>query len=195
MRLKSFMTPRFSVLEESSSIDEARSKFANADYLVLTDGRGAPLTVITARDLPPRKRREFISLKESMAKLPPTVIIGCDRDASSIAESPTEYLFKNKTRGAILMGDKGVEGVLPVAVMKAYLEGLKTTIPGGGFQVKGFNIAAAAGLGGRRRPPAVPRTCTKCGYLASYPYILKTTICKNPDTTVEPQPYPHTLGS
>jgi hypothetical protein len=221
MLLKELMTENFSLIRESSSIEEARSKLSSDEYLVVTNAEGMPLTVITIADLP---ATDHGGLTECIPKLPPTVIIGCDMNMSSIGKSPTRYLFRKSTRGAALLGERGVVGIVPAKVIRSYLkqEGSKGKVATPGrtgrlrrrrralpretitFHVSGqgaigdtvrvMNVAAAGSLGGTRVVPAVPRKCAKCGWDDFYAYILPTTNCKNPDKTVEPQPWPHTLG-
>ena len=220
MQFRELMTENFSLIGESSSIAEARSKLSSDDYLVVTSDEGLPLTVITMADLPGTGQRD---LTEYIPKLPPTVIIGCDMDVSSIYEAPTRYLFREKTRAALL-GERGLVGVVPAKVIRSYLQESASkgeigspgttdrrrrlkerTIPFNfGIYGKGMvganptrfmRVAAAAGnLGGNRVIPVVPQVCKKCGWADFYVYIRPITKCKNPDPTVEPQPWPHTLG-
>lgn len=208
------MTEKFSVVGVSSSIAEARAKLSSDDYLVVTSDEGLPLTVITMADLPGSGQGE---LRQSIAKVPPTVIAGCDLNVSSIQGTPADYLLKKRTRAATLLGDEGVVGVVPAKLIRSYLKETasiaSTEMDPRRPQVRGrtipfsFNlldtglsanrmlrVAAGRTLGGRRALPGVPRRCKKCGWLDYYPYILPTTRCKNPDQTVKPQPWPHTLA-
>ncbi len=217
MQLRELMTENFSLIGESSSIDKARSQLSSDDFLVVTSNEGLPLTVITKADLPSTGRG---SLREHIPKLPPTIIIGCDMHVSSIHNAPTRYLFKNKTRGAALLGERAVVGIVPTTVIRSYLKesaakgeiaspGTAKALPTGriipvtfefrsmgivgGNATRLMRVATAATLGGRRVLPVVPQKCRKCGWPDFYPYILPTTKCKNPDQTVPPQPWPHTL--
>ncbi len=218
MQLKDLMTEKFSLIGESSSIEEARSQLLTDDYLVVTSNEGLPLTVIMKADLPGTGHG---GLRGYLPKLPPTVIIGCDMNVSSIHDAPTGYLFKKKTRGAALLGERTIVGVVPTTVIRSYLRENASTVEKtsprttealptariipvtfeifgegivGGNATRLMRVAAVGTLGGRRVQPVVPRKCNKCGWADFYAYILPITKCKNPDKTVEPQPWPHTLG-
>jgi len=211
MRLMDLMTQNFSLIGESQSIAEARSKLTSNDYLVVTTDRGLPLTVITTGDLP----NGTGDLTGHLSKLPPTVIIGCDLDVSTIQQAPTAYLLRKKTRGAAILDDDGIVGIVPVEAFKPYTQ-QKAAGPGildptgqgkaskgriisynffssGPPESRSLRVAAAGTLGGRRVLPAVPLVCKKCGWADFYRYVLPITKCKNPDKSAGPQPWPHTL--
>lgn len=214
MKLKELMTEKFSLIEESSSVDEARSRLSSDDFLVVTSDEGLPLSVITESDLTGSGEDE---LRQCVPRLPPTILVGCDLDVSSIQGTPAEYLLNNIIRGAALLGEQGVVGVVPAMLIRSYLEksvlrgkitslerelrritGRKErTIPftfGEGI-TRSLVVAWAGTLGGNRVLANVPRRCNAsgCGWLDCYRYILPTTKCKNPNQNVGPQPWPHTL--
>lgn len=218
MRLRELMTESFSLIGESESIDEARSKLAGNDYLVVTSDEGLPLTVITMADVPNNLQG---TLRERIRKLPPTVLIGCELDVSTIYDAPTTYLFKRKSRGAALLSDEGLVGIVPEEAIRSYLKehpsksdllrkrGWRKLPEGrailfnfekygsgmvGANPTRSFHIAATGTLGGSRILPTMPRVCGTCGWPDVYTYVHPATKCKNPDPTVGPQPWPHPLA-
>ena len=218
MLLKESMTENFSLIGEWSSIDEARAELSGTDYLVVNSMEGLPLTVITKDDLSGDLHGK---LTECIPNLPPTIIVGCDLDISSIKEAPINYLLQKKTRGAVLLDKTGLVGVVPVQIMMPFFESASVSTAGpsswykrffkertikfnfgaygdprwvGGSPIRRMRVATAGTLGGNRVTPVVPRVCKKCGWKDFYAFILPTTDCKNPDTKVQPQPWPHTLA-
>lgn len=217
MPLSDLMTQSFFLTRESTSIAEARSELLNHNYLVVTSNEGLPLTVVTIADLAGAHQGDLTAY---LPKLPPTVIIGCDLDVSAIHDAPMQYLLKEQTRGATLLDDLGIVGVVPVEAIRVYLDQHPEKVDIVPPQIRhlrkalkertlAFNFATHGGsggpnsirslrvagtLGGRRVLPAVPRVCKKCGWTDFYVFILPTTKCKNPDRTVQPQPWPHTLA-
>lgn len=120
MQLKELMSEKFSLVGESASIAEARAKLSTDDYLVVTTDEGLPVTVITEADLPATGRGK---LKTHISTLPVTVIMGCDLDISTLTAAPAaKCLLRKGMRGATLLDEQGVVGVLPAKAIRSHIK-------------------------------------------------------------------------
>lgn len=185
--VKERMTRTFDIIPETLTPAEASSKLTAGNYGVILDSYGTPIALVVAKDLEQAVNRGVPSLRHPSASLPPIIIIGSEIEMQMLAESKALTMFDVGARGAVVVGDKEVVGVLPVEVVDKYMgsgEYKPLNKTKGLFASKGDT-----GLGGRFQTPRGKVRCLECGFVNTVDFIDENNLptCQNQE---EP---PHTL--
>jgi hypothetical protein len=160
--VKDYMLSTFALLPGSLSPADARASLPADTYGVILDAQGEACGLVTADDLAAVAQRDAPTLLHPAAGLHPVVVIGGAWDMHTLVESDVMPLFDLGARGAIVLDDAGIVGVLPVAVVDTYLGSgayeLPTTTMGP--SAKGGD----ASLAGAFQTPRGKLVCAVCGY-------------------------------
>jgi hypothetical protein len=178
--VKERMTTTFDLLPESLTPAEAGSRLTAGNYGVVLDKNGAPAALVVAKDLEQAASHGAPSLLHPSAGLPPTVIVGGEVEMQIFAESGAMTLFDVGVRGAVVLGDEGVVGVLPVEAVDEYLGSGEYELP-----TKTMGPSASVGdtgLGGAHQTPLGRVTCAACGFVNTVFFLDKEHLptCQNP---------------
>jgi len=191
--VKERMSKTFVLLEGTLAPSEARKQLSTGGYGIILDPNGMPAVLVVAEDLEQAAERGAPSLLHPFAGLPPTVIVGSDIELQDLIQSGTLTLFDLGARGAVVLGDKGVVGVLPTEVVDEYLGGGEYELP-----TRTMGPSAAIGdteLAGSHQTPLGTVVCVAlvdthpCGYRNKVVFLDEAHMprCQNPDLP------PHTL--
>jgi hypothetical protein len=182
------MTTAFAVLHGHLTPTQARAQLAAGHYGVVLDEDGMPRALVVTEDLVRAAANEAPALLTSAASLPPTILVGSAVSMQEFVESGPMTLFNVEAHGAVVMDETGVVGVLPAAVVDAYLGSGEYTPPSTarGESVRG---GTATRLGGAYLTPRGTIICAACGFINTVDFLDEThlPLCQN-----EQQP-PHTL--
>ena len=165
-RVKDRMTTAFLLLQGDLS-PAATSHLAVGTYGVILDTDSTPVALVTDEDFEQTLAHNAPTLLHLDAILPPTVLVGSEIDMNVLVNSDVMALFNLGARGAIVIDDEGVAGVLPVEAVDAFLGGgeyhpTSKTMGEGGDQ--GGKLAGA-GLAGKFQTPLAELKCLVCGYI------------------------------
>jgi hypothetical protein len=190
----------FDLVTGTLSPSEARKQLAIGNYGVVLDQDGAPVALVVAEDLEQAANKGMPSLLSSLAGLPATVIVGSEVEMQKLADSEALTLFDVGARGAVVLDDEGVVGILPVETIDEYLgSGEYKPAPetmgpsakaadtglGGSHQSPSGRVTCAADvvLGGDVKLDLGKPTCVKCGYTNEIFFLDENNLpaCQNPD--------------
>lgn len=178
---KNFMKTTFDILPDTLTPAEANAQLKPGNYGVVLDSNGMPLSVIKSDDLNRADRRGASSLHHPLACLPPTIITDCETEMRILVESKPFTLLNIGARGAVVLEDKKVAGVLPVDILGKYIgnSDYKSLL-------KDMLTSASpvdTSLGGSSQPQLGIITCQECGYRNEVIFIDENNLptCQNPD--------------
>lgn len=171
--IKELMTRNYVKLSETLTPQEASSQLKDNNYGVIIDITGTPVALILSEDLRRAIDSKAPTLKHPSSSLPPSVIVGCRVDMSELVKVMT--LFEAGARGAVIQGDKGVVGVLPVETVIEYIM----------LPEKKMILSASGGdsmLAGSFKTPVGKIRCGECGFINEISFLDEDNlpVCKNP---------------
>jgi hypothetical protein len=156
----------------------ALTRLSGGSYGVVLDDKDKPFALVTAEDLELAARRDAPTLLAGAARLPPTVIVGCELEMSHFINWRAASSFLGGARGAVLVDDtEGIVGVLPTHTLDGYVDEDKLTYRHPVLEPLDFSVGGTSGgftLGGRvslNTTPLIRVTCATCGYINSLVYL------------------------
>jgi len=175
------MTTAFALMAGTVAPAEAREQLAAGNYGVVLDQSGTPMALVVVEDLERAVSRGAPSLLHPSANLPPTVVVGSEVQMQQLVESGAMTLFDAGAPGAVVLGDEGVIGVLPVEAVDEYLGGGEYELP---TRTMGPSAKAGdTGLGGSHQTPVGKVTCAECGFVNTLSFLDEENLpdCQNPE--------------
>lgn len=184
-KIKEYMIKNFKIINTNLALPQAIEELSGETYGVLQDDK-KPLGLILIDDLQQAVSNSVASLLDLLKSLPPSVIVGCEIEMQQLTNSSVMTLFDVGARGAIVLGNKGVIGVLPIEVIDDFIASGEykplENVLGDDNTTRG---AADGILGGDYQTPAGTKVCAYpgCGYsniLADFDRDYPPQ-CKNPN--------------
>jgi hypothetical protein len=180
--VKNRMTASFKRLSDSLTSNEAVAQLAGDAYGIVVDSGGSPVALVSAEDVKQAASQGVALLKDSLANLPPVVVIGSEVTMQALAESSTMTLFDIGARGAVLLDDANtIVGVLPLDAIDEYLGS-------GAYEllIKTMGSPSNVGdanLGGSHQTPVGKVICKACSFVNTVTYLDKKRLpaCQNPN--------------
>ena len=171
------MKKTFDLLPDTLTPAEANAQLKPGNYGVVLNSNGMPMAMIKPDDLSRADSLGAPSLHHPLAGLPPTIIIGSEIEMHILVGSKPFTLFNIGARGAVVLEDEKVVGVLPVDIVGKYF---------GRSLPKSMRMSASpvdAGLAGPPQPPRGIIICHECGFRNEVIFIDENNlpICQNPD--------------
>ncbi|MCC3499427.1 MAG: hypothetical protein JGK38_22985 [Microcoleus sp. PH2017_15_JOR_U_A] len=163
---------------------------ANASHGVVIDEQGVPAALVVAEDLEQATSRGAPFLLHPLSTLPPVVIVGSKASMQDLViRDTTLKSFIAGARGAVVLGDEGIFGIVPIRTIKQF-QGTSQVQVGGGT----LGLSARMGdmvLAGERTTPLCRVMCAECGFINELLFLDRRNLppCQNTDTNVPP----HTL--
>jgi hypothetical protein len=160
--IKKWMTVNFRLLNKSLTLTQAITEMSGATYGVIQDEQEL-IALVLAEDLNQAASRGISSLLDVLSGIPPSVIVGCEIEMQQLVNSPAMTFFDVGTKGAIVVGNDGVVGVLPVEVVDDYVNSDEYQPP---VEVLGDSHSGDSMLGGYFQTPSGIAICAApgCGY-------------------------------
>jgi hypothetical protein len=177
----------FVLLEGTLSPSEARKRLAPGSYGVVLDKQDNPIALIVVEDLEQAASHDVASLLDSEASLSPAVVVGSEIQMQELVESGAMTVFDIGAQGAVVLGDEGVVGVLPVEAIEEYLGSGEYKLPT--REMGPSAVSGDANLGGEHQTPLGKMLCTalvdseRCNYINEMVFLDKDhmPICQNPN--------------
>jgi hypothetical protein len=172
------MTTAFAILPGHLTPTQARVQLAAGLYGVVMDEEGVPLALVVTEDLVRAADNGAPALLTPAASLPPSILVGSAVSMQEFGDSGATTLFDIGAHGAVVTDDTGVAGVLPVAVVDAYLGSGEYTPPSTARGESGGG-GTATRLGGSFQTPVGTIVCTQCGFINTVHFIVNLPLCQN----------------
>ncbi len=103
------------------SPQQALKAVEESGYAVVADARG-PVSLVVPEDLRMAVEKGATSLLHPSVHLPPTILALTESEIEDVAGGWSYELTMSEGRGAIVLGERGIEGVVPSEELKKYLE-------------------------------------------------------------------------
>jgi len=173
--VKDRMITGFVMLSEDTNPSQAQAQLAPNGFMVVLDRRGEPVALLTAEDVARVVNGDASSLLDRAVGLPPAVVVGGNIKMRDVVESGayTAFDIGIGARGAIVMGDAGVVGVLPVDTIDEYLSSAEIA-PSGRTMGATDRIGTAppdSRLGGEYLTPLARVLCARCGFVNTVRFL------------------------
>lgn len=186
-----YMSNHFQIIDTNLDLPQAFAELSQETYGVIQDDK-EPCALILIDDLQQAASNGAASIMDLLKTLPPAVIVGCELEMQQLANSNVMTLFDVGAKGAIVLGNQGVVGVLPVEVIDEFIGSGKykplENVLGDGNTTRS---ATDGILGGSYQTPAGLKICAYpgCSYSNQLAYFDPDypPQCKNPHLT------PHAL--
>lgn len=178
-RVKDCMETTFTILPESLPPLEASSELPAGNYGVVRDSKGLPVALVAPDDLERAADRSVPVLKDPSSGLPPTIIIDSEVEIRTLIQSEALTLFSVGARGAVVMENREVVGILPADIISKCIR--KSELPATKSS-KGIPGIVDTELPG----PIIPRLgrihCSVCGFTNMVSFIDEENLpqCQNP---------------
>ncbi|GAB1540025.1 hypothetical protein NUACC21_26940 [Scytonema sp. NUACC21] len=180
--VKDHITKNFQLLVGTLSPAEALARLVDDKYGVVLDEHSEPVALVLADDLERAKNQGSTSLLDIKVGFPPTIIVGCQVDMQDLVKWESIIKQYDKTKGAIVIDDNTVVGILTVAAIHEYLKNRD-------YQLRG-NIGSIgdSGLGGKHQQPKCSVRCAKCDFANKLSFFnrKKLPTCQNPNEPKHP---------
>jgi hypothetical protein len=180
-KVEQYTTKNFYLLPDSLNLKDALVELQVGNYGVVVNELQKPLALVVAEDLEQASIEGAITLIDAMASFPIAVTVGCKVDMQEVVKSELIEVIAEEARGAIVIDDETIFGILPVEAVGDYLGS-------GEYQQQGktmgdIGAVGDTGLGGRHQPPKCLVKCSECGYLNELSFLdrRKLPTCQNPD--------------
>ncbi len=187
--VEKYITNNFQFLSGNLSPEEGLAKLQDNCYGVIQDVQGRPIALVIPEDLQKAASERVPSLLQAKAIVPPTIVVGCAVKMQDFANSKAKrvLLRKPNARGAVVLNDEGVIGVLPVQAFRDYL---RTE-----YQLLGGELGLSANitdteLAGSLKQTTWMEICTECWYVNEFnekQWTKLKRIVQNPDSQVRQQ--------
>lgn len=187
--VEKYITKNIQFLSGDLSPAEGLAQLQNDCYGVIQDVQGRPIALVIPEDLQKVASEGVPSLLQAKASLPPTIVIGCAVEMQDFADSKAKRVLLREAdaRGAVVLNDEGVIGVLPVQAFRDYL---KTE-----YQLLGGELGLSAyitdtELAGSHKQTTWMEICTECWYVNEFnekQWTQLKRIVQNPDSQVRQQ--------
>jgi hypothetical protein len=179
-------TDAFVLLKGTLSTSEARKQLAQGSYGVVLDKQDDPIALIVAEDLEQAASCDVASLFDFETGLSPVVVVGSEIQMQELVESGAMTMFDIGARGAVVLGDEGVVGVLLVETIDDYLGGGEYKLPA--QEMGPSAVSGDADLGGGHQTPLGRVLCTalvdseRCNYINKVAFLDEDHMptCQNP---------------
>ena len=183
-QVEQYTTRNFQLLPDSLNLKDALAQLQVGDYGVVVNELQKSLALVVAEDLEQASIGGAISLIDAVASFPKAITVGYKVDMQEVVNSELIEVIAEETRGAIVIDDETIFGILPVETVGDYLGS-------GEYQQQGKTMGdiGAVGdtaLGGRHQPPKCLVKCAECGYVNELSFLdrRKLPTCQNNDPNV-----------
>lgn len=169
MRVKDCMQRTFTILPESLAPMEANSELPVGNYGVVLDSKGLPVALVASEDMERAADRSVPVLKDPSSGLPPTIIVGSEVEIQLLVQSEALTLFSVGARGAVVMENREVVGILPKIIITKYIRKSESTAT-----TKSMRTAPGivdTELGGSFTAPLGRIRCSGCGFTNTVAFI------------------------
>ena len=178
--VKNRMIKTFTTLLETLSPAEAGSRLQPGTFGVVLGIDGQPIALVTAGDVKKAVDSGASRLDHPSAGLPPAIITGGEMEIQILARSDAVTLFDIGARGAVVMENNEITGVLPADAITDYIgRGEISPVRA----KKGYAAVVDTGLGGSHQVPIGRIRCFECGFVNTVSFIDENNLppCKNPN--------------
>jgi hypothetical protein len=174
------MIDQFVILTADLTVPQALSLLAAGQYGIVLDQTGQPDHLILAEDLPSTGWDPASSLQNLDIHWPPTLLVGEKVRLQDFLSSPAITILENGGRGAIVLKDEGISGVLRADQIYDSL-GSGTFQPAGTVMGLEYSVKDA-GLGGSYQIPIGSIQCSTCQYPNKLAFVDYNNLpfCQNP---------------
>jgi len=178
--VKNRMIKTFATLPETLSPVEVGSILQPGTFGVVLGKDGQPIALVTAGDVKKAVDSGASRLDHPSAGLPPAIITGGEMEIQILARSDAVTLFDIGARGAVVMENNEITGVLPADAFTEYIRrGEISPVRA----KKGYAAVVDTGLGGSHQVPLGRIRCFECGFVNTVSFIDENNLppCKNPN--------------
>jgi hypothetical protein len=189
-KIKEYMSKHFQIINTNLDLPQAIEKLSGETYGVIQDDKESQ-ALILIDDLQQAASNGVSSIMDLLKTLPPAIIVGHELEMQQLANSSVMTLFDVGAKGAIVLGNQGVVGVLPVEIIDEFIGSGKykplENVLGDDNTAKGITDGI---LGGDYQTPAGIKICAYPG--CSHPNVLADfdpdypPQCKNPHLPPHP---------
>lgn len=162
--INKYITTNFQFLSGNLNPAEGLAQLQDDCYGVIQDVQERPIALVIPEDLQKVASEGVPSLLQAKASLPPTIVVGCGVEMQDFADSKAKIVLLREAdaRGAVVLNDEGVIGVLPVQAFRDYLR--KEYNLFGGELGWGSSVEDTR-LPGSLRPPTYLEICQECWHV------------------------------
>jgi hypothetical protein len=182
------MTGNFRLLNQTLTLTQAVAEMSGQTYGVVQDEQKT-IALVVAEDLDQAASRGVSSILDLLSGIPPSVIVGCEIEMQELANSPAMTFFDVGAKGAIVVGNEGVVGVLPGEFVYDYINSDEYQPP---VAVLGDAHPGDAMLGGDFQTPSGIVICAAPG--CNYSNKLADFDPDYPPNCQNPSPPQHQLS-
>lgn len=183
-QIENYINENFQLLAGDLSPAKALCELVTDNYGVVVNQLQKPVALVIADDLKQAANQGATSLLDIEAGFPPTIIVGHQVNMQDLVKSKVRITLNKETRGAIVINDDTVVGILAVTTVREYLGS-------GEYQQQGKTMGDIGAVGetalaGRHQPPKCLVQCAECGYVNELSFLdrRKLPTCQNDDPNV-----------
>lgn len=165
--INKYITTNFQFLSDNLNPAEGLAQLQDDCYGVIQNVQKRPIALVIAEDLQKAASEGVPSLLQTKAILPTTIVVGCAVEMQDFADSKAKRVLLREAdaRGAVVLNDEGVIGVLPVQAFRNYLKRE--------YELLGGELGSGSSVGdtilfGPLMPPIYLEICRQCWHINKF---------------------------